>query len=46
MIAKLFEVNWMEWRVMRAGQKMESQAMIREYEVSERMNLLLPKVEV
>jgi hypothetical protein len=28
---KLLEVNWMEGRIMRAGQ-IESQAMVREYE--------------
>jgi hypothetical protein len=42
---QLFEVNWMEGKIMRAGQR-ESQALVREYEVSARMNPLLPKVEV
>ena len=30
---KLFEVNWMEGKIMRVGQR-ESQALVREYEVS------------
>ena len=31
---KLFEVNWMEGKIMRVG-KRESQALVGEYEVSE-----------
>jgi hypothetical protein len=44
---KLFEVNWMEGKIMRAGQReMRVKHWSREYEVSARMNLLLPKMEV
>ena len=31
--SKLFEVNWMEVKIMRVGQR-ESQGRVREYEVS------------